>query len=253
MRSFTRRPTPAGLAAVAGALLLASPASASLIINGGFEAAPVGIALKPTTAVPAGQIQDYFGNRMTSSQFLPGWTIADPGVSDLIRGAYGYALAPAYAAEGQQFLHLNWSPLGGITLDNTISQAFTLGAGSNRVSFSAMMAVENGFEQSTLQVSILNQAGQLVAQSGAFTHTAGVQTWSQKTWEADLAPGSYTITLRGIGAGNAWDVLLDDVKLDAVGGGNPGSAAPEPGAWALAILGFGMAGASLRRRRLRLA
>jgi hypothetical protein len=42
--------------------------------------------------------------------------------------------------------------------------------------------------------------------------------------------------------------LLDNVGLDVVGGG-----VPEPASWALMILGFGGAGAALRRRRMVLA
>jgi len=44
--------------------------------------------------------------------------------------------------------------------------------------------------------------------------------------------------------------VIDDLTLFGAAGGNP-DAVPEPGAWALMISGFGLAGAALRRRRRR--
>ncbi|MBL8553104.1 MAG: PEPxxWA-CTERM sorting domain-containing protein [Phenylobacterium sp.] len=46
-------------------------------------------------------------------------------------------------------------------------------------------------------------------------------------------------------SGNSF-MLFDDISID----GGVSTAVPEPGAWALMILGFGAAGAALRRRRL---
>ena len=70
---------------------------------------------------------------------------------------------------------------------------------------------------------------------------------------AALAPGDYTLRLVGTGNGNAWDVLIDDVRLEQVGAA--ASAVPEPASWALMVCGFMGAGAVLRRARpgLRLA
>jgi len=252
MRSFTCRGLAAGVVVAAAAFSAVPAGAANLLTNGGFEAAPrADIGFRVTSAAPNGEVQDYFGNRVTNEQYLTGWTIESPNVSDLIRTPYNYVYGPPNAAEGSQFFSLNWSPLGGITLYNTISQAFTLGAGATGVSFSAFMAVESGWDQSTLQATITTLDGTIVAQSQAFTHTAGNRTWSTKSWTTDLDPGQYIFKLSGVGSGNAWDVLVDDVQLNAVSGP---SAAPEPSTWALLIAGFGMAGAALRRReRQRLA
>jgi hypothetical protein len=234
------------IAAFAAALVPAGPAlAANLLTNGGFEDTP-SLPFHYEALAPAGHIQHYPAPAETA-QYLPGWTLGDPSVSDLYRAPVGYTLVPAAAAEGLQFLSLNWSPLGGVTLTNAVSQAFTLGAGATGVSFAAAMAVESGFDGSTLQAQILNAGGDVVAQSGLFTHTLGNRTWSQKTWSADLTEGDYTLRLLGVGSGNAWDILVDDVRLEQVGGA--GAPVPEPATWALMLIGFAAAGAAVRRKR----
>jgi len=54
-----------------------------------------------------------------------------------------------------------------------------------------------------------------------------------------------SIVLAGGGA------YFDDLTIGAVG--NPGGAVPEPASWALLIAGFGLTGATLRRRRTSMA
>jgi len=233
------------LAAVVAALVPAAPAfAANLLVNGGFEATPT-LPLQYETLAPGGHIQHYPAPAETA-QYLPGWTLGDPSVSDLYHAPVLYGLVPAAAAEGSQYLSLNWSPLGGVTLFNTVSQGFVLGAGATGIDFSVFMGVESGFNGSTLQVQILDATQAVVAQSGLFTHE-GNRTWSQKTWSTSLGAGAYTLRLAGTGNGNAWDVLLDDVQLTQRGGGAV-SAAPEPAAWAMMLLGFLGAGAAIRRR-----
>jgi hypothetical protein len=228
---------------VAAALFATAPASANLLANGGFEKAPL-VPMFSEPALPGGHVQPYPGVPW-SSQYLPDWTIAAPNVSDLYRAPVNYGLAPAAAFEGNQYLLLNWSPLGGITLDNSISQNFTLGAGATGIDFRIAMSVEAGFTGSTLQATIRDANG-IVAQSSPFTHTAGNRIWSQKSWTASLGPGAFTLSLRGIGAGNAWDVQIDDVVLTQIGAP---STVPEPASWALLIAGFGLTGAAMRRSR----
>ncbi|CAN7452057.1 PEP-CTERM sorting domain-containing protein [Phenylobacterium sp. LjRoot164] len=234
------------LAAVAAALVPAGPAlAANLLVNGGFEETPTQPFYYDSYA-PGGHIQHYPAPAV-AAQYVPGWVLGDPTVSDLYRAPVVYSLVPASAAEGSQFLSLNWSPLGGVTLFNSISQDFVLGAGATGFDFAVAMGVESGFNGSTLQVQILDAGQNVVAQSGLFTHEDGNRTWSQKTWSAALAPGAYTLRLNGTGNGNAWDVLLDDVRLEQVAG--LASGVPEPSSWALMIVGFLGAGLGLRRAR----
>lgn len=231
----------AALALAALAIAASPAAAANLLVNGGFEAAPT-TGLKYDIYAPNGHVQHYPLPAITA-QYLPGWTIGDPSVSDLYRGPVAYSLVPALAAEGSQYFSLNWSPAGGITLDNTVSQAFTLGVDTASLDFSVFMSTESGFAGSTLQAEILGGGGAVVAQSPLFTHLGGNGVWSMKSWSTPLAAGSYTLRLHGIGAGNAWDVLLDGASLSAVEAG-----VPEPATWAMMIAGFGLVGGAVRRR-----
>lgn len=234
------------LAAVAAMIVPAGPAlAANLLTNGGFEEATT-LPLHYEALAPGGHIQHYPAPAETA-QYLPAWVLGDPSVSDLYHAPVGYSLVPSAAAEGLQFLSLNWSPLGGVVLSNWVSQGFVLGAGATGIDLSLAMAVESGFAGSTLQAQILDASQVVVAQSELFTHAGGNGTWSQKSWSAALAPGAYTLRLNGIGNGNAWDVLIDDVRLEQVGGLS--SAVPEPATWALMTLGFLSVSATLRRRR----
>lgn len=236
------------LAAAAMALIPAGPAlAANLLANGGFEDVPTQPFYYENYA-PGGHIQHYPAPAVTA-QYVPSWVLGDPSVSDLYHAPVVYSLVPATAAEGSQFLSLNWSPLGGVVLTNSISQSFVLGAGATGVNFSTFMAVESGFDGSTLQAQILDANQNVVAQSALFTHLDGNRTWSQKTWSADLAPGVYTLRLNGIGNGNAWDVLIDDVRLEQVTG--LASAVPEPATWAFMVVGFMSAGVAVRRSTVR--
>lgn len=234
------------LAAVAAALVPAGPAlAANLLVNGGFEETPT-LPLRYETLAPGGHIQHYPAPAETA-QYVPSWVIGDPSVSDLYHAPVGYSLVPASAAEGSQFLSLNWSPLGGVILTNSVSQGFVLGTGNTGINLSLFMAVESGFDGSTLQAQILDQADTVIAQSGLLTHLDGNRTWSQKTWSATLAPGAYTLRLNGTGNGNAWDVLIDDVRLVQVEG--LASSVPEPATWAFMVFGFLGVGVALRRSK----
>ena len=228
------------VAALFGAAAMPMPALAGLLANASFEAAPT----TGFNASPFGLNAQNFPGAAVTSQYVTGWTIADPGVANLYRGPNTYSLIPAAAFEGQQYLSLNWSPLGGIILDNRVSQAFVLGSGATGIDLRLAMAVEAGWAGSTLQALIRGTGGATVAQSPLFSHGGTVGTWAERSWITALGAGAYTLELHGIGAGNAWDVLVDDVRLESVGSA---AAVPEPATWALLITGFGLTGAAMRR------
>lgn len=227
------------------AAAVSTPAAANLLINGGFEAMPT-TGFRVEKLAPGGHVQSFNGGPVVTTQYLPGWTIAKPFQSDLhhVPSVYGYY--PAVAAEGQQYLALNWSPLVGI-LTNSIRQNFTLGAGATGVDLSLSMATEFGYAGSPLTASIYTTSGTLLASSGAFYNTAGNRNWDAKSWSAMLGAGTYVFELYGVGSGNAWDVLVDNVVLSQVGTSIGG--VPEPASWAMLITGFGLTGAAMRRRR----
>ena len=233
------------LAALAASAGLSQPATANLLVNGGFETAPLS-PLRFDATAPGGHVQSFSGGAMVTSQYLPGWTLARPFESDLHRAPSAYGGYPGAAAEGQQYLALNWSPAV-YRLDNTITQAFVLGSGATGIELTLAMATEVGFAASPLTATITTAGGVVVAASPNFFNTLGNARWDRKQWGATLAPGNYLLGLRGIGAGNAWDVLVDDVVLTQVGGG--AAAVPEPASWALMIGGFGLVGGAARRRR----
>lgn len=58
-------------------LSITTPASANLLINGGFEAAPTTDYQFDATA-PGGHVQSFSGGPLISSQYLPGWTCPCP-------------------------------------------------------------------------------------------------------------------------------------------------------------------------------
>ena len=228
-----------------GVLGLASPVSANLLVNGGFEATP-STGYQYDVTAPGGHVQSFGGGALITTQYLPGWTIAKPFESDLHRAPSAYGGYPAAAAEGLQYLALNWSPAVN-TLTNSIRQKVTLGAGATGFAMTLRMASEVGYRFSPLTASIYANNGALLASSGAFFNLAGARNWDSKSWNGSLGAGSYVFELYGVGSGFAWDVLVDDVVLSQVGFATTGGV-PEPEGWALLILGFALTGAAMRRR-----
>ena len=226
-------------------LVPAVPAQANLLVNGGFEATPTTGYQYDVTA-PGGHVQSFSGGPLISSQYLPGWTLAKPFESDLHRAPSAYGGYPAAAAEGTQYLALNWSPAVYL-LTNAVSQQFTLSAGATGIEMSLSMATEVGFSASPLTANLFSLGGTLLASSGQFYNDAGPRAWDVQTWSAPLGAGSYVFQLYGVGAGNAWDVLVDDVVLTQVGASVSG--VPEPGNWALLLGGLAVSGVMMRRRR----
>lgn len=76
---------------------------------------------------------------------------------------------------------------------------------------------------------------------------------------AQFCPFSPTgVNFAGIGksisfAGVANQIVFDDVTFGSAIPGDTGGAVPEPATWAMMIVGFGMAGAAVRRRRVTVA
>jgi hypothetical protein len=86
-------------------------------------------------------------------------------------------------------------------------------------------------------------------------YTQFTQLLSSYSGSTFLTQGSHTLTFEfsraGTGFGRSPYFLLDGVSVTAQAAPDPGpgAAVPEPATWALMIAGFGLAGASLRRRR----
>ena len=90
------------------------------------------------------------------------------------------------------------------------------------------------------------------------TFTAGAVSdgWQQffTTWNSGSATSADIALVNQNTAFSGNDFAIDDIAFDTLQpGGTSVGGVPEPGAWALMILGFGAAGSMLRRRRAVLA
>jgi PEP-CTERM motif len=77
--------------------------------------------------------------------------------------------------------------------------------------------------------------------------TTTSQPWTARTADFSInlrAGTSYTLTFQGLESVTDQTSFIDAVSLDLA----PLSAVPEPASWALMIAGFGLVGASMRRR-----
>ena len=153
------------------------------------------------------------------------------------------------ATEGSQFAQLT---AGDADVYNLLSQAFTLSSAA-RVSFDAAFLsfdelADNGDGTFSFNddayVRIFNASGTNVVFNFSIQALAGAPSTPWTNYRADLLAGDYVFEA---GVRNADDpdarfsskLLLDNVAV----------AVPEPGTWALMILGFGGTGAMIRARR----
>jgi hypothetical protein len=221
MRSALLR-TAAASALAALALSAASTAGASeLLNNGGFE--------NLGSAVPEGWGgYTYYAGAQVG---LPGWTI-DAGSVDVTTNASAWS--PAY--EGQNGLDINGWDAG------TISQSFgTILGELYTVSFAYSRNAASAPNPATATVSAGGSFLDVTAANDGSFGSANNFLWKTGSFTFVGTGNNETITLAATVPGNG-GVFFDNVSVS-------GAAVPEPATWALMIGGFGMAGATLRRRR----
>jgi hypothetical protein len=206
------------------------PAKAGLITNGSFEA-PV---------VPVGS----FTNFASGSTLIHGWTVvgAAGGVS-IVNGTFAQECCVFPAEDGVQWLDL--------TGDNTnsvegVEQTIATTAGT---SYTVSFWIGNTFDPSglfgttsTVDVRTGGLGGSLL---GAFTNsstTTGTLVWQQFTTSFTASGSSTTLDFLNADPGNDNSNGLDNISVVANAGG-----VPEPGT--LSLLGFGILGLGLLRRR----
>lgn len=204
---------------VAGAVSLApaSLSAAESLTNGGFE--------QPTVGGPC---------CITSPPVvIPGWT-ATPDVN-VVNGTFSSS-AGNLAKEGNQYLDLIGEAGGG-----SISQSFATVIGQvYNLTFWYSHNLFSGLPSASARLS----AGDL---SDSITHVGGSNAdlawvFYSNSFTADAT--STTLTFTNTAGAQNEGVFLDGVSVVAV---------PEPSTWAMLIMGFGLLGGAMRRRRQAIA
>lgn len=241
--------------ATATALIAATPALAvtNLIKNGSFETSTVG------------------GTQFGAPPALPNWTLTNRPAS-YAGIVIGYNNTASYAAGGAFNENVfadnsvSQSPdavgtragyfVSDVATNETLSQLTYLSAGNYRVGFSRFLT-QNGIKNAnnaSLAVTILNTpvtTTTINAQSVA-------RTWVHQSTVANISvAGFYLTSLVYNSNGNpAKDIVVDRVYAvrtnDAATVFVPQTtvfAVPEPATWTMLVLGFGLVGFGLRRRR----
>jgi hypothetical protein len=209
--------------ALAAAAFSAIPTVASAqVTNGGFEqpVLPPGTTCCITVAAPGS---------------IPGWDVTS-GDINIVVGTYSSSPPGTNLAyEGDQYLDLvGESGAGSIeqTIATVAGQTYMLTfAYSNNIFGGAALASANYLIASLGGVVIHGTASATDLDWTVFTGTF-------------VGTGSDTLSFTSILDAQNGSVFLDGVSIAAV---------PEASTWAMMILGFGLAGAAIRRRRRKLA
>jgi Protein of unknown function (DUF642) len=219
--------------AALAALLVASSASATLLLNGGFEA-------------PNINANPEFG---VGSTVMPGWTVVGGNVMLIDNAAFGGL--GVNSSEGQQFVDLTGDVGrgGGVRAD-----AVTTVAGQQyRLQFDLgafFVASLGAFGDVTVDLWINN------AQQASFTNVLSLSSagsdWQTMTFDFAAAGGLTTIEIRSslLTTSSALGVGLDNVQLTSFGNaGSAGSALPLPSGLVLAALALAALASTVARQR----
>ena len=221
------------LVTAAAAVLIATPAfAANLLTNGSFEAQTV----KATDACQGGIWC------LRSNTSTPGWTQFGDGV-DLVHT--NYVQAPGFdvlvdPSDGVNFLDMNQGgALGGIfqVVSATAGQVFHLSLDTTAWAINARGGL--------LGYELYDPTSGTVLASGSYSDPNG-GTWITRTLDAAATSNSIGVRIQALRSTQAGPGL-DNVILTADAITVPG-AVPEPATWAMMIGGFGLIGASMRRR-----
>lgn len=200
------------LLSLAAAAVMVGSAQAARFQNGGFENGFQGWVMDPWFAQNPGEFTHFDESD-------------DPTVFYPVSGYYMASLQAGDVADTPMVLSQTFETIGG---DFSGWVAF-LGRDTN-ADFGFVRIMSGGSE-----VVRLFDAG--IAGLGAYNYTP----WTK--FSTTLGAGTYTIEAAVVNFGDEFNpsfLLLDDLRMTNV---------PEPSTWAMMLLGFGGAGALIRRRR----
>ena len=249
------------LATSAAALVFgagAARAATNLIVNGGFEdvARQSGKAALPAS----GSFE--FGDTHIFGQAVVGWTSttvpgASAGAFNIRYGANPTTVSPdtRYPTENQALWTLpgNADPDGGafVGLDGDVNARGTLSQIVNGLTVgqkydltfswaAAQVADRTGDTTEFLTVAFGDESFNTDLVNNV---SHGATDWTTVTYQFTATSASQTLSFLSVGTPTGLPpmALLDGVSLTA--------AVPEPATWALTIVGFGLVGGAMRRRR----
>lgn len=208
------------LAAVALVGATSTANAATSIVNGSFETLPPG-GLNNSGCGP--------GCSFSAGTPIPGWTST---------GATGQ-FQSGNPANTTYFSFLPDGPTSAYSNGGTISQVLGITAVAGQI-YTLTLAFGRRFDVfDPTATAVLNVGGNLVTASGIGPTPGNWSTYtaSYAATASDAGKAISVVLNANTGQGN-WDNV--NVSVGAV---------PEPATWALMILGFGIVGSSLRRRR----
>lgn len=207
--------------AAAALIGLSSGASAATFTNGSFE---------------IGQAPGSFSTQAAGSTAITGWTVGGFGVDYI--GSYWMA------SDGVRSIDLSALSAG------SVAQSFTTVVGrAYQVIFDLSGNPDGGTGLRTAVVSINGSLPSI--KSYVVTPANSRETMNWETFTYDFTAFSNLSTIVFASAEySPFGPALDNVSV-IEGGGGIGSTVPEPGSWALMIVGFGLVGVSARQRKLR--